>query len=561
MLRKLSLVACMAFAFNTYGQTIVSTTPENKNVILEEFTGIHCGFCPAGHAISQNIQDNNPGDVYLIYIHSGGFATPGAGEPDFRVPDGAAIDTQANVAGYPAGTVNRHVFPAASQNPGGTAMGRNEWASAAAQTLTQSSYVNVAVEATIDVQTSELTVHVEGYYTGDSPETTNLLNVALLQNNTKGPQTSGGQGNNYNHMHRLVDFITGQWGQSIPTTTTGTFVDETFTYTIPADYNGIPTKLVDMEVVAFISETHQEIISGSGVHPTLTNIANANDVSISSIDDIPETCATTVNPVVTIKNTGANPLTSLNIQYSVNSGTPATYTWTGNLTSFQDETIDLPGITYTSQATNTIDVTLPADDDTANNTASITFDEAPQSTGTVYLSLTTDDYGQEAYWIVKDFSGAVLYSEGAFTYGANETANVTLELPADCITFTLYDSYGDGGTSATLTDYNGNVIFQTNGSFSDQVSQQFSSDGILGTHDATVQNIAIYPNPASSNLYVKNADNASIDIYNILGQKVISKSTISADESIDVSKFQTGTYFIKITTESSSKTEKFLIEK
>ena len=33
-------------------QTFVSTTPENKNVILEEFTGISCGFCPDGHLIA-----------------------------------------------------------------------------------------------------------------------------------------------------------------------------------------------------------------------------------------------------------------------------------------------------------------------------------------------------------------------------------------------------------------------------------------------------------------------------------------------------------------------------
>ena len=39
------------------GQTFVSTTPENKNVVLEEFTGIYCGFCPDGHVIGQGIHD------------------------------------------------------------------------------------------------------------------------------------------------------------------------------------------------------------------------------------------------------------------------------------------------------------------------------------------------------------------------------------------------------------------------------------------------------------------------------------------------------------------------
>ena len=48
----------------------VSTTPENRNVVLEEFTGIHCGYCPDGHLLAQQLHDNNPGDIVLINIHS-----------------------------------------------------------------------------------------------------------------------------------------------------------------------------------------------------------------------------------------------------------------------------------------------------------------------------------------------------------------------------------------------------------------------------------------------------------------------------------------------------------
>ena len=87
MKRKiLPLLAFMVISATTLAQTIVSTTPENKKVILEEFTGIHCVYCPEGHAIAQAIQNNNPGEVFLINIHVGSFAVPAAGEPDFRAP-------------------------------------------------------------------------------------------------------------------------------------------------------------------------------------------------------------------------------------------------------------------------------------------------------------------------------------------------------------------------------------------------------------------------------------------------------------------------------------------
>jgi len=94
---------------------------------------------------------------------------------------------------------------------GATAMGRGNWTNASNQTLNQSSYVNVGVQGVIDAQSRQLTVTVEVYYTGNSPVSTNKLNIALLQNNTLGPQTGGNMGNNYNHMHRLVHMITGQW--------------------------------------------------------------------------------------------------------------------------------------------------------------------------------------------------------------------------------------------------------------------------------------------------------------------------------------------------------------
>ena len=61
--------------------------------------------------------------------------------------------------------------------------GLKHWSNASNQTRNQSSYVNVATTATIDVNTRLLTVFVEAYYTGASPVASNRLNVALLQNN------------------------------------------------------------------------------------------------------------------------------------------------------------------------------------------------------------------------------------------------------------------------------------------------------------------------------------------------------------------------------------------
>jgi hypothetical protein len=560
MFKKLPLSIVFAlFTFASFGQTIVSTSPANKKVVLEEFTGIHCVYCPQGHAIAQAIQDNNPGNAFLINIHTGSFANPSGGEPDFRTPYGAAIAGQTGLVGYPAATVNRHNFPGKEQGaPGTTAMNRNNWTSASTITLGEGSNVNVGVEAEIDVQTNILTVHVEAYYTSNSPESTNLLNVALLQNNTKGPQTGGGQGNNYVHMHRLVEMITGQWGEVINTTTTGTFVDRTFTYTIPAMYNNVPVEIADMEVVAFITNTHQELPSGSGVYPEFTGITNNNDAYVRYIVDVPNTCNDMLAPQVNIQNLGQDPLTSLAIEYTIN-GDVHTYNWTGNITALHNETIDLPEVAYTIQASNTLEVSVPNDDDNGNNDATVSFDEAVAGTGTVDMVLHTDGYGSEVRWNLKDADGNTLYSGGP--YGNNQTIEQRFTLPANCYAFSIIDTFGDGGGSVTLTDAEGTVVFYTNGQYGSGKTEQFSSNGVLGVSQSELDAISLYPNPASTVLNLKNAENATIQVYDVLGKMIFSQENISMDEQINVANLQTGTYFMKISKDNLVATKRFLISK
>ncbi|AFL80027.1 Outer membrane protein Omp28 [Aequorivita sublithincola DSM 14238] len=554
MCKKLPLSLVIAlFAFATYGQTIVSTSPENKNVVLEEFTGIHCVFCPDGHAIAKSIQDANPDRVSLVNIHTGGYANPGAGEPDFRTPYGAAIAAQTGLTGYPSGTVNRHVFVG-----GKTILDRGQWASRANQTMAAASNVNVGVEASIDINTSVLTIHVQGYYTSNSPESTNLLNVALLQNNTKGPQTGGGQGNNYNHMHRLVDMITGQWGEEITTTTTGTLVDRTFTYPIPVDFNGVPTELVDMEVVAFITDTHQEIPSGSRVLPEFTGLVNANDASIRSVTDFPKSCETELTPEISIQNLGQNPITALAIEYTVN-GEAHTYNWTGNLGSLRSETVELPTVPFVLQGLNTVVVTLPSDDNNSNNSVTKTFNQAPVGSGIVYMELQVDNNGSQTRWYVTNSSGTVLYHGGPYPNGNPQVINETFTLTADCYSFRVLDIPSNGGGEITLTDHHSNQLYHTDGNYGNGETAPFGSNGVLGVTQNQLDNVSLYPNPASKTINVKNAENANVQVFDVLGKLILSQSNISMDAQLNVSQLQAGTYFMKISKDNLITTKKFLV--
>jgi hypothetical protein len=539
------------FTLTVFAQTIVSTDPENKKVVLEEFTGITCGYCPDGHAIAQNIQNNNPGNVFLINIHQGGYANPGNSGFDFRTPFGNALAAQVGANFYPSGTINRN----------SNALSRGSWTSAANTTLGQSSDVNVGVEADIDVQTNTITVHVEAYYTADSPESNNKLNVALLQNNTIGPQTDYENGNTteYNHMHRLVWLITGQWGEIITTTTAGTFIDETYTYDIPDDYNGVPVKIEDLEVVAFITETNKDMPSGSGTFPTYSNFSAENNARPTSVEAILPQCGFDITPNVTIQNFGENELTEVEITYSVNGGASQNYTWAGSLLSLQSEIVELPAISYVVQDVNTIEISLSDDDDNSDNQISENFNIANEHTTTINMILSTDNAGSQCTWDLMNAGGETLYSGGP--YGNNESVVEQFELTDDCYRFRIFDSAGNGGGSIVLYDTNNDVVYNSPGNYGAREEAHFKTVGELGNNDNILSNVVIYPNPATNNLNIQNAENSSIKVFDLLGRIVVLENNISLNQQLDVSKLTTGTYLIKIINGNQVKTDKFIINR
>ncbi|MDD3772428.1 MAG: Omp28-related outer membrane protein [Weeksellaceae bacterium] len=547
-----------------YGQTIVSTTPENRKIILEEFTGIYCVYCPQGHIIAEQIMTENPGNAFAINIHQGGYANPNGNDPDFRTQWGNAIANQTGLGGYPAATVNRQNFPGMEQgNSGTTAMNRNYWKTAANQIKNTASYVNMAVEASINIDTRELTVLVEAYYTGSSPQSTNFLNVALLQNNTKGPQTGGNQGNNYNHMRRLVDLITGQWGEEISTTTEGSFVSKTYTYTIPNDYKNIPAILPDMEIVVFMTETHQKIISGNGAFTSLIGLDYQNDASIVGINEILPTCGNTVSPVFEFENRGENTITNLTFEYSVNGGDVHTYEWTGSLTSLRRTTVTLPGIAFEKQALNDLVISIVSSEDQNpdNNSMTLSFADAPTaSSNTLHLTLHTDNNGSDTRWIIrKSNNQAVMQGNG---YANNTTYEIEIELPGDdCYSFRIIDVGGDGGASFTLKDNSGAILIESDGDYGSGFISEFKK-GALGLYEQDLSAVNIYPNPSSG--VVNITSDAKIDniyVYDLSGRAIYTANRLATNKTeLDLTAFGKGTYIIKIDAGKTITTKKVVIK-
>jgi len=562
MLKNYFLLFALISCITGFSQTIVSTVSQNKKVILEEYTGIYCVYCPDGHSRAQALKNQYPNDVFLINIHTGGYAipNPAINDPDFRTPFGDAIASQSNLTGYPSGSVNRQYFSSLASN-GGTAMGRGNWNSAASQVLNQSAYVNVGVEATINVQNNELTVHVEGYYTGSSLQNTNYLNVVLTQNNTLGPQTGGNMGSDYNHMHRLVHMITGQWGEVISTTSTGSFIDETFTYTIPSNYNGIDVLITELNVIAFITETQQEIISGAEYTPTFVGMEHSNDAAVMGLDDnLNDNCGEIASPSVVVQNNGSDPITSLSIEYSINDGSSETYSWTGSIASLEFTSIELPSIGYSPSNTNSVNIIISDDDNNNNNSNTFYFDQSNSyETSFVTLNLLTDNYGSETTWNLKDAYGFVVAQGGPYTN--NFTASLEIGIPSsnECYTFTINDSIGDGICcgygigSYSISDDSGNEIF-SGGEFSSTEATTFRVGESLGLNSFTDENLKIFPNPSNGIFTIKTTiTNYSYKIYNLIGQTIKSGFINNGENSIDIRNSNDGIYFLMVESTNGEK--------
>lgn len=351
-MKKLLLAGLCFAAFHASAQQWVSKNPQKKNVVLEEFTGIHCGYCPDGHRIANEMVAANPGKVFLINIHAGGYATPAAGELDLRSAAGTAIDGASGVTGYPAGSVNRSKSPWSE--------GRGGWTTTASGILSQNSPVNVYVKSYVDFKTRELTTEVEVYYTSASAQAKNYLTVALTQDNILGTQTDYGNYNptnwvdgKYKHNHVLRQLISsGNFGEAIDTTTSGYYKYKKFVTTIPASYNSVEAVLYNMNVVAFVSEssTGGNILSAAEAKvdfdPTLKTDLALKDVTVMPTGY----CFSSINPKVEVTNNTDAVVTSFDVTATVN-GIATTKTFTGSLAKGAKTIVDWGTVNVTNTGT------------------------------------------------------------------------------------------------------------------------------------------------------------------------------------------------------------------
>jgi hypothetical protein len=148
--------------------------------------------------------------------------------------------------------------------------------------------------------------------------------------------------------------------------------------------------------------------------------------------------------------------------------------------------------------------------------------------------------GDDAVALFKD--DVLIDIIGVFGNGANFAINVTLRRK--------------GNIAAPTTTYNPNEWDSFPANTSNGIGSHTST---LGTKNTAFESFKMYPNPTNGNrLYFSVTEDATIQIYSVLGKLIQSTEVTKSKNSVDISKFATGMYLLKINSGKQFITKKLI---
>jgi hypothetical protein len=85
---------------------------ETANVLIEEFGGVRCVGCPAGHSLIKELKGIYEDKLIVISVHTGSFSIPySENKFDYRLPENdQLVNELGKPVGYPVATINRKLF-------------------------------------------------------------------------------------------------------------------------------------------------------------------------------------------------------------------------------------------------------------------------------------------------------------------------------------------------------------------------------------------------------------------------------------------------------------------
>jgi len=323
----------------------------------------------------------------------------------------------------------------------------------------------------------------------------------------------------------------------------------------------------------WLDPTQKGLQSMTGVEYTFSTApidARLSNIT-APIDNICDN--TLLNPRIRLKNMGTQALNSVTISYSFNGNLAGTFTSSNQLSPGQSQTLNIPSI-FAAYADNQtfkawITATSPTgDNNQLNDTISSVFN---MKEGKRYrLILRTDQRSLETSWKIENlFTGQQLSGADLGTLAAERTYNYDICLSKGCYKFVINDENGDGiccssgDGNYSLRDETGTTI-ESGGGFEFQKEFVFCVDTVISTQNLNaLEHIVVYPNPAKNELFIETNKQAHqnflIELFDLQGRTIISKSMIHSTEMLHTSSLPNGLYVLQISSNEGALNKKVVV--
>lgn len=298
-----------------------------------------------------------------------------------------------------------------------------------------------------------------------------------------------------------------------------------------------------------------------------------------------------LNPVcdealIEVRNTGAQPLQSLTIQYGLTDGLHwQEYQWTGNLAALERLQIALPMdslVHWTSLgstlefAAKIVKVNGGTDERSFNNQQKRSFHPAPQYPAKMRFDLRTNNAASETFWELRSYpSGQLIHSGDNLQ---NSTAyRDTFKLQPGCYALIIGDrdedglsffGNNDGSGRIGLRNLDGPFFSKTyNPNFGTEIRDYFTVGYGIGLPKQlrTEQQIELYPNPSQGQVELE----LPYEVESLFWRLRDAQGRVVAQEkrdtqgrlnlSLDLSAQQKGLYILEIAFKGQSQQTKLLL--
>lgn len=237
-------------------------TNEDRNVLIEDFTGHVCGNCPGAAVVADDIMEDYPDRVFTLAVHAGSLAEPENGPKyttDWTTPEGEVYWEQVGAPGYPVGRVSRNLGIDQILPP-------SLWRSFAEEIMDDNE-INVKMQliAEYHVGPSHLNVHAETEFINDLEGSYNVV-ICLIESHmldwqlnyvdTGDPDYPIGDVEDYEFNHVFRGTINGALGALLRMDPVDGDMDITsYTY----DYN-TDWVVENTEVIAYVYNTETGLV-------------------------------------------------------------------------------------------------------------------------------------------------------------------------------------------------------------------------------------------------------------------------------------------------------------